>query len=602
MVILAVGSQVAKRSSGKHLTLSEVDAALEAASGTGRYEWRVAEDRLIWSSGLLAIYGLKEPPGDEGLFYPLIHPDDRVRVEATTASFLSSTAAAYSQSFRIVRPDGGVRFVLDRGVIERDQSERAIVIRGVNVDLTDLPETHPLPVDETVVQGFAELQALYAEAPLGLGLLDRELRFVRINAALAEINGFAVEDHIGCRVWDLLPDLRKTGEPALLQVLATGLPLRKVLVTGETPARPGVTRAWHEHFYPLRGNDGLVQGIGIVCEEVTERLAAERLLSESEARYRALFDALDEGFCVVEVSIDRPDGRIDYRVVEANPAFYQRTGFPEAIFGKWLRSAVPELEDHWYETYGRVAKTGEPARFEQRSDVLGRWFDVYAFRIDGPDDRRVAILFNDISERKRHEESTQLLMLEANHRAKNTLALVQAIARQTAAFGRENFVERFDARVQALAASQDLLMQTDWEGAELGDLIRSQLTHFKELIGGRIALSGAPTLLGPQATQTLGLAIHELATNSAKYGALSTAVGRMDVFWDVTMQGGAEQLVMSWSEKNGPPVVAPTRKGFGQRVVKTMVERSLSGTVTLEYAPTGLVWQLRCPLEAVRAK
>ena len=145
-------------------------------------------------------------------------------------------------------------------------------------------------------------------------------------------------------------------------------------------------------------------------------------------------------------------------------------------------------------------------------------------------------------------------------------------------------------------------MQTDWEGAELGDLIRSQLTHFKELIGGRIALSGAPTLLGPQATQTLGLAIHELATNSAKYGALSTAVGRMDVFWDVTMQGGAEQLVMSWSEKNGPPVVAPTRKGFGQRVVKTMVERSLSGTVTLEYAPTGLVWQLRCPLEAVRAK
>lgn len=319
----------------------------------------------------------------------------------------------------------------------------------------------------------------------------------------------------------------------------------------------------------------------------------------SEARYRTLFDAIDEGFCVVEVKLDAPQGLIDYRVVEANPAFYRHTGFPEAILGSWLREAAPELEEHWYEIYGRIALTGEPERFEQQSNALGRWFDIYAFRVGSPSERRVAILFNNISERKRHEERAQLVMHEANHRAKNTLALVNAIARQTASSGHADFVGRFTARVQALAASQDLLIQTEWKHAELGALITSQLKHFEELIGNQITLSGGPILVGPAATETLGMALFELATNSAKYGALSVPDGRVDLNWDTQESTHSRQFLMSWRESNGPIVIAPTRKGFGQRVVQTIVERSLTGTVTLEYAPTGLIWSLRCPVEAI---
>ncbi len=130
---------------------------------------------------------------------------------------------------------------------------------------------------------------------------------------------------------------------------------------------------------------------------------------ESEARYRTLFESIESGFCLAEVVQHNSAGLVDYRITDANPAFYRQTGFPEAIRGHWLRQAVPDLEEHWYETYGRVARTGDPIRFEQGSDVLGRWFDVYAFRVGSADDGRIAILFNDISARRRAEDALRSL-------------------------------------------------------------------------------------------------------------------------------------------------------------------------------------------------
>lgn len=120
-----------------------------------------------------------------------------------------------------------------------------------------------------------------------------------------------------------------------------------------------------------------------------EQTRAEAALFASEVRYRALFDAIDEGYCLVEVDLDGE--REDYRVIEANAAFHDRTGFPREILGRWLRDAAPDLEEYWFETYCRVARTGEPARFEHGSDALGRWFDVSAFRFGPVEDRCVAI-------------------------------------------------------------------------------------------------------------------------------------------------------------------------------------------------------------------
>ncbi|MEA1083490.1 PAS domain S-box protein [Sphingomonas sp. CD22] len=160
---------------------------------------------------------------------------------------------------------------------------------------------------------------------------------------------------------------------------------------------------------PRFGPEGEFLGyIGSVID-IHDRREAERRLADSEARYRTLFESIESGFCVVEVAPATADTPTDYRVVEANPAFYRQTGFTTAIHGRWLRESMPDLEEHWYEVYGRVAASGEPVRFEQGSAALGRWFDIAAFRVGAPADRRVAVLFNDISARRAAEETLQRL-------------------------------------------------------------------------------------------------------------------------------------------------------------------------------------------------
>jgi len=197
----------------------------------------------------------------------------------------------------------------------------------------------------------------------------------------------------------------------------------------------------------------------------------------------------------------------------------------------------------------------------------------------------------DITERKEREEKEHLLMREINHRAKNMLSVVDAIAHQTATRSPEDFIERFSERIQALSANQDLLVRNEWNGVEIADLVRAQLAHFADLIGSRIAVQGPKLRLNPASAQAVGLALHELATNAGKYGALSTDAGRVDVRWGTD----GDALAMSWIEREGPPVSAPRRRGFGTIVMEAMAERSVDGKVDLDYAPSGLTWRLTCP-------
>src|SRR5258706_10133900 len=182
-------------------------------------------------------------------------------------------------------------------------------------------------------------------------------------------------------------------------------------------------------------------------------------------------------------------------------------------------------------------------------------------------------------------------MREVSHRAKNMLSVVAAIAHQTPTKDPEDFVERFSERIQGLSASQDLLVRSDWNGVEVEDLVRAQLAHFASLIGSRIAVHGPRLRLKAASAQAIGLALHELATNAGKYGALSTDAGRVEVHWATD----GDTLAMSWTERGGPPVSAPKRRGFGTIVMEAMAERSVDGKVDLDYTPSGLTWRLTCP-------
>ncbi len=225
-----------------------------------------------------------------------------------------------------------------------------------------------------------------------------------------------------------------------------------------------------------------------------------------------------------------------------------------------------------------------------------RWVETLGlayFEGAGPERRAVRFVGTvaNITERKEREEKEHLLMREINHRAKNMLSVVDAIAHQTAARNPEDFIERFSERIQALSANQDLLVRNEWNGVEVEDLVRAQLAHFAGLIGSRIAVHGPKLRLKAASAQAIGLALHELATNAGKYGALSTDTGRVDISWG----SDGDTFTMSWTEREGPPVSAPKRRGFGTIVMETIAERSVGGRVDLDYASSGLTWRLTCP-------
>jgi PAS domain S-box-containing protein len=232
----------------------------------------------------------------------------------------------------------------------------------------------------------------------------------------------------------------------------------------------------------------------------------------------------------------------------------------------------------------------------RRRDGTIRWVEANAlayFEGAGAERRAVSLggTVQDITERKEREAKEHLLMREVNHRAKNMLSVVDSIAHQTAARNAEGFVERFSERIQALSANQDLLVRNEWKGVDIADLVRAQLAHFADLIGSRIAMHGPKLRLDPASAQAVGLALHELATNAGKYGALSTDKGRVDICW----ASDGDTFTMSWVERDGPPVSAPKRRGFGTLVMQAMTERSLTGKVELLYPPSGVTWRLTCP-------
>ncbi len=197
----------------------------------------------------------------------------------------------------------------------------------------------------------------------------------------------------------------------------------------------------------------------------------------------------------------------------------------------------------------------------------------------------------DITERKETEQRQSLLAREVDHRARNALAVVQSILRLTRADSIEGLVSALDGRIQALARAHTLLSNTRWQGADLVRLVTEEMDPYRNLDSERVIMSGPSLLLRPSMAQAFALVLHELATNAAKYGALSSASGRVLVNWDLT----PDSLTLRWCETGGPATVAPSKNGFGTRVVTASIERELQGKATFNWRAEGLECILAVP-------
>ncbi len=204
-------------------------------------------------------------------------------------------------------------------------------------------------------------------------------------------------------------------------------------------------------------------------------------------------------------------------------------------------------------------------------------------------------IVRDITHRKVAEQKIRFLMQEAVHRSKNLLAVVQAIANRTARIGDpQTFLPRFIDRIEGLSASQDLLIASEWGSVGLAALVDAHLAGHSDLVGTRITVRGPPLLLKPEAVQSIGMALHELATNATKYGALSTAGGKVEITWRLALEKSPPRFVIEWRESGGPPSCepGPERRGFGQIVIGRMVETALKGKAELHFLDDGFYWRL----------
>jgi two-component system CheB/CheR fusion protein len=201
----------------------------------------------------------------------------------------------------------------------------------------------------------------------------------------------------------------------------------------------------------------------------------------------------------------------------------------------------------------------------------------------------------DITERKQWERQQRLLLRELNHRVKNTLAVVQAIAHQTLRSAKSNkdFVQGFEGRIAALGSAHDLLARSDWKGADLDSLAREQLRPYISDDPARAQIEGPPVLLPPSLASPFGFVIYELATNAAKYGAWSEPSGRVSLNWSLVPGNSAPLLRFVWEESGGPQVKPPTDMGFGSVLIEQGIPQA---KVKREFKPTGVVCAIEVPL------
>lgn len=553
-------------------------------------EWDIAADRVkvLLGGELRKAQGL-DFVGTFDDAVAGVHPEDRDMFLSSIEAALAAPDGRYANRFRALSPDGTVRVISETGQAERNN--RGDPVRLIIMSRDETAAEEPARDSAALAEATGLIDALFNTAPVGLGLWDRELRFVRVNQKLAEINGIPPMAHIGRRPDELLPDLE--GLSDILErwrdVIATGKPWLNVEVTGTTPADPDTQRHWREHFFPVTV-DGRNTGLAAIIEEITEQRTAERALRDNAARVRQIMDG---GLAMMGL-LDA-----DGRVIEANAIAHAAMTCPaEQVIGRPLWDCLPGMDPPGAARRIRAAlrrvRAGAPMRFDAdlaTGDGQRLVLDVSLRPVrdgDGAVRQIIASAF-DVTGRKEQEEAIAILLKELAHREKNLLSLVQAIARQTAASEDGAFLKRFNGRISALARTTDLLIEPENAGTTIPDIVTAQLAHLEDMIGGRIRLDGPPIEVGEEAGRALGMVFHELATNALKYGALSGATGNVDLTWEETPEG----FVVAWREHGGPPVAPPSRRGFGALVLEKLVENAVGGKATLDFAPDGIAWTLR---------
>lgn len=452
------------------------------------------------------------------------------------------------------------------------RAERHDPMATLHSTRTAVPELEdPLLVLERMEEGF------YA--------IDNDWRFQHVNGSAERFWGRSRDELLGRSMLSLFP--RFQGSPpyqAHVRAKETQQPARVEAISTVTGA-PVELR-----LFPGPG------GLSVYLHDITWRRAMERDLQTRDELLTLAEESAGIGVWV---------GDLESGTVVATPQYFHLLGvdpvkgpipqeYPRRFMhpedrkriASGLRDAL-ERGEHTFDCEYRIIRPSGEQRWIFGRGRITRDEKGRPWRFSGVD--------IDVTERKAKDGHLRMVMRELLHRTNNLLAVVQGLARQTAAHSGdlEDFLQAFDARLRGLGQSSALLARQEWRGAPLADLIRGQISSFAE--EGRFELEGPDIMLPSKAAQNLGLAFHELSTNAIKYGALSTPTGRVEVSWRVREEGTGHWLRLSWRERGGPPVEPPERVGFGRVVSEQMLASALGAAVSTDFDPAGIEWVLELP-------
>lgn len=555
-----------------------------------------ADGSLDWFNAIVYSYsGAAEGDLDGDGWTRLVHPED-LALAASNWQKAIADGEPYETEFRLKRHDGAYRWFIARATPIRENNGAIAQWIGTNTDIDD---------QKRVAQALSdnERRLVLSQKAAGIAALELDIATGTVigSEGFWDLWGLSPRHsaHISVLEQIVVADDSHIRSNEATRVNGTTAPIVEYRVRRVDNGQ--LRWLWRAIDFVRDASGRPIKMYGVI-QDITERKAIELSLRESEARYRGALSVARIGSWETDfVAGTRswsPEGQALFGFSLANGV--GRVGGENDEFA----SALHPDDRHLVRTFHELARTVESFEAEYRivrPDGITRWLSGRGQVLERDREGRCKKLLNvvaDVTEQKEAVDHVRFLLREMTHRSKNLLAVIQGISRQTArrSGSIKEFEQRFSDRLQGLAASHELLVENNWQTASLSALVRRHLAAFVADGSPRLELVGEDLGINARSAQAIGLALHELATNAFKYGALSGGTGKVRVSWSMRREPEAEpSVVLRWIEVGGPHVTRPTRTGFGTEVITRIAPGSIGGIAVLEYGREGVSYSLTFP-------
>jgi PAS domain S-box-containing protein len=577
---------------------TQLDLASKAAR-VGSFSVDFSTGVVKLTPGCATIYGLPEGTvemsREDARRY--VHPADMAQLVSERDQVILTQQREFIAQFRIIRAnDGEVRWIEARSLLFYDRVGKPVHLIGVSIDFTERKLA-----EQTLAERNLQLALAGRASFVGSYAYDTDTEMLQVSEGYAAVHGFAKgTTKIARSQW--LAGVHPEDVEWLQRRRSQAFRRRQVeySVDYRIPL-PGRGMRWIEaRSFISYDRDGHPQRVVGVIIDVTERRQTEKALTDRNRQLELANNIAQVGSYSYDYATRTvwlgpgspsiyglPESSVEMRAEE-----WRKCVYPEdlAQLVAEFRQAVANRQCELVSVF-RILRNGEVRWLETRNrffyDKAGRATQAIGASID-------------VTERRRAEDHKGALVAELDHRVKNALATVSAVVSHTRRESTSvaNFVADLEGRIRSMATTHELLSARRWQGVLLAEIVRCELAPYAASNNTEIA--GPEVVLEPEVGQAMAMVLHELATNAAKYGALSTKEGRVSIRWDRRLNGHPHHLVLEWQEIGGPPVVATGKPSYGTSTIRDLIPYEFGGTVDLVLAPKGVRCRLELPADWLR--